>query len=643
MREYTIVHLLHRRKVPVKMNELTAELGCSERTARSAIRALEKTGGKHGFRIQMVRGQGYLLVVDRESDFQDYLEQGTERLEQVDLDSKTSRQRYLLRTLLQYDSYQPMDRLAEEIGVSRSTIISDLKEVEQRLAAFRLNLSRKAHYGMKVEGDEKDFRKAFSHFVLQSSGERGQALQHTEDFRAYAREFDTAGLKNYLLGLLREKELKITDVFLDNLVNHLFILLYRVSKRNFIVSGQAMAAAPEPLYRTIACGIAEWIEARYGIQLPEDEINYLAVHISGKTVMERMSEQTKAHLRSGIGSILERLDAEFLTRFSQDEELREALTLHMFPLLNRLYYNLQLGNPLVEDVYSQYANVFLISFRFAEIVEERYGFRMSRDEAGYVALHFATHLERMQQRNLESYKRIAVICSTGAGSAHLIRLKLEALFPKASVITASASEVQEIVAQPVDLILTTVPLETETARKPVIHIKQLLDDQEIQRIKEVLSLQINREQPSFKLMDFMELFREELFHLSGPDDYTELLMQRCREIVNHGYGAADFPEQVLFREHKFTTIYKNGVAGPHPMRMSAIRDCINVTLLNKPLLYEGKPVQLIFVINLKPGQLFLHKEISKLLLVLMEREESRNRLLSVTSYAQFIEEIGRLL
>ncbi|MNP66488.1 Phosphoenolpyruvate-dependent sugar phosphotransferase system, EIIA 2 [compost metagenome] len=100
---------------------------------------------------------------------------------------------------------------------------------------------------------------------------------------------------------------------------------------------------------------------------------------------------------------------------------------------------------------------------------------------------------------------------------------------------------------------------------------------------------------------------------------------------------------MLLREQKFTTIYKNGVAGPHPMRMSAIRDCISVTVLKKPLIYEGKPVQLIFLINLGPGQLFLHKEISKLLLVLMEKEDSRNRLLNTNSYEQFMNEIENLL
>jgi lichenan operon transcriptional antiterminator len=621
------------------MSELIAEIGLSERTVRDIIRSLEKSGEQQGFRIKMIRGQGYMLQIEDEASFACYQEKGQFKSNLIDLDNKEDRQRYLLFYLLQNNSFTSMEKLADEIGISRSTVVSDLKEVEQRLAHFSLTLNRRAHYGMRIEGDEQNYRKAFSHFVLNNS----EFIKPAEEFEQFQREFNSDGLKSYLLQVLREKELKISDVFLNNIVTHIFILLFRVTKNNFIVAGQKMPKTPEPLYRDIAQKIAAWIYKFYEISLPSDEIDYLALHISGKTIMEHISADKKKQLKEGISSILQRLDEEFLTSFNEDEHLREALLLHMFPLLNRLYYNLQLNNPLVEDVYSQYANVFVISFRFAEIIEEEYGFWMSRDESGYVALHFATHLERMKQRKLEQFKRIAVICSTGGGSAQLIRLKLESVFPNASVITASENEMDEIAKKPIDLILTTVPLEMDITDKPVIHIKHLLDDSEVHRIKEIIAIQINHTQPSYKFIDFKELFRPELFHLNGPDQYMDLLTERCEEIVQYGFAEAEFVEQVLVREEKFTTIYTHGVAGPHPMRMSAIKDCINVTILPKPIVSEGKSAQFIFVINLRAGQLFLHKEISKLLLLMMEKEEIRKALAQVTSFEQFMKEIENLL
>lgn len=640
MRERKIIDLLTGSPLPVKMNELTRQLTLAERTIRELIRSLNKLGEKHGFRIRMIRNQGYQLEITDEASFEFYRLDLQEQRNQVDLNNKAARQHFLLLYLFQTDSFVSTERLADEIGISRSTIISDLKEVEQLLEPFDLRLSRKAHYGMKIEGDEQNFRKAFSHFILNNR----QTVKQSEDFQQFRRGFDAKKLKAHLLKLLKDNGLDISDVYLNNIVTHLFILLYRVSRNNLIIADQLLPRNPEPLYQTIARDVADWINEEYGISLPENEIEYLALHLSGKTITQHIGDEEKAKLRIGISRILQTLDKEFLTGFNQDDELREALLMHMFPLLNRLYYNLQLKNPLVEDVYSEYANVFVISFRFAEIIEEQYGFKMSRDEAGYVALHFATHLERMKQHRLEQFRRIAVICSSGGGSAHLIRLKLESIFPKASVITASITELDELQNQPLDLILSTIPFENEEVyQKPIIHIKQWLDDQEIQRIKETISLQIQPVHSSYKLKDFKDLFHKGLFHLSGPDDYLQLLAQRCDEVVSAKFASSDFTEQVLSREHKFTTIYKNGVAGPHPMRMSAVKDCINVTLLEKPIIYEDKPVQIIFLINLRPGQLFLHREISKLLLLIMEKEDIRDKLLHVTSYEQFITQIENLL
>lgn len=55
MREYTIVNILYTRKSPVRMSELIAEVGLSERTLRDVIRALDKTGEANGFGIRMIR------------------------------------------------------------------------------------------------------------------------------------------------------------------------------------------------------------------------------------------------------------------------------------------------------------------------------------------------------------------------------------------------------------------------------------------------------------------------------------------------------------------------------------------------------------------------------------------------------------
>ncbi|WP_084011779.1 PTS sugar transporter subunit IIA [Paenibacillus kribbensis] len=77
--------------------------------------------------------------------------------------------------------------------------------------------------------------------------------------------------------------------------------------------------------------------------------------------------------------------------------------------------------------------------------------------------------------------------------------------------------------------------------------------------------------------------------------------------------------------------------------LSAKKDCISVTILRKPLVFEKRTIQVIILINLQQGQLFLHKEISKMLLHIMEKDDSRHQLLAVQNFDQFMDVLDHII
>ena len=178
-----------------------------------------------------------------------------------------------------------------------------------------------------------------------------------------------------------------------------------------------------------------------------------------------------------------------------------ALIIHVLPLINRMYHNIQLTNPLIDKVYSEYANVFLLAMRFSDLIEKKYNFKLSKDEIGYIALHFATHFERMKNSKKEQYKKILVICGTGGGSAQLLKIKLKSIFPHASVSTIAVNNMKETDYHSYDLILTTIPLEEEYKDVPVIFIKEWLDENEIARIEEIIMMRAKENQITTTIRD----------------------------------------------------------------------------------------------------------------------------------------------
>lgn len=629
--------MLLKEKVPVKRAQIAKVMNLSESTVRDLIKEINSNMHRNGIQIQLQKGNGYYIqTVDKEL-MERYL---IENPEEVDVYNQEQRRDMMLFYILQANGYITIGDLMERMQISRSTIAREMEAVVSVLKEHNLTLVRKAHHGLVIEGSEQDYRKAFSKYVLNS-------LLYLEPAKSYKNFLDTikAGeLEAILAKALTENSLDINYVASENILTHMKILLYRVKNNNLMANPQFLNSKIEDIFYRVASRLGELIKDQFDVTLPDDEITYLAAHISTRTNVQAIDEKERAKLYRELGKILEELDMEFMTEFKDDRELIEALMLHMYPLLKRLYFNLQLENPLIEEIYVSYTNVFVVSYTFAEQIKKRYGFELTRDEIGYIALHFATHFERLSNLYIEKIKRIVVICATGGGSANLIRLKLESIFPKAFIVTTSHFNMEQFANELPDLFLSTIPMQTEYKGIPVLHIKQFLDDAEIRRIREITALHVSRKPvASPELIGISSLFSKDLFKRTDERDYLEIIRGQAEVMVEKGYTSEDFIGLVLERENKMPTIYKNGIAGPHPMKLDGKTDSIGVTILENPVEWKGRTVQIIFLINLMQGHLFVHKEISHLLLYFMENQDARARLLRCTTYEEFMAEISRTL
>jgi lichenan operon transcriptional antiterminator len=612
-------------------------MNLSESTIRDLIKEINLNSRTYGIEIQLQKGRGYTAKIRDENLWVQYLRNHPE---EVDIYNSNQRIEMLLFYILQANNYITIGNLMERMMLSRSTITRDLEAVEKVLEGLNLKLTRKAHHGLSIEGSEQNYRKAISKFVLNSS----LYLEPAKNYKNFLDTIQPGELEKILSDVLSETALKISDVAFENILTHLKVLLFRVKHHNFITKAQFLNTKIDTQFYTVAERIGVWIQERFDIVLPPDEIHFLAAHISTRTnsTIDDMKEREVLH--SELGAILTTLDSEFMTQFQDDADLIEALMMHMYPLLKRLYFNLQLENPLIEEIYINYTNVFVVSYTFAELIRKTYGFELTRDEIGYIALHFAAHFERVNNQYIEKIKRIVVICSTGGGSANLIRIKLENIFPKAHIVTTSQFNMSQFANELPDLFLSTIPMQDEFQNIPVLHIKQFLDEVEIRRIKEITALHVaNTPVAPHQILGLKSLFLMDLFIKTDGKDYLEIIRNQAALMVEKGYTSEDFLDLVLEREEKMPTIYKNGIAGPHPMKLNGKVDSIGVTILESPIEWKGRTVQIIFLINLMQGHLFVHKEISHLLLYYIENDDARERLLRCSTFEGFLDEIEKTI
>lgn len=639
MRQEKIVESLYMQKQAVPPKALAAEFKISERTLTNDIKWLKEIGETEGFTVERIRSAGYQLKVLDEAKFRTYLARLTGQ-EQVDYSSPQERIKNIELLLLFHEEYITMQQITEWLDVSLSTVKGDMKQVEQFCERYGLSLFSKAHYGLKILGTESKKRQAILYLIRNTI----HTPVLTEKYKEFNFKFDEADLRRFLQEQLQEDQLKISDIVFENVIQHIRLLSFRILQKNPLTNEEVTEVDVADEYDRLTEKLVDYLEKTYFLVFSQAEKNYLKEQLRGKfTVLK--NQASNQQLAAAIKKALELVDRQYHTQFHTDQELANALLMHVAPLLQRLYTGHQLENPIIDDIYTQYANVFNVAMVFINELNNDLNVNISKDEIGYVAIYFAASLEKQSNQVIEDYRKIAVICSTGGGAAYLLKVNLERLFSNAEVQTFALNESDQIDPS-FDLVISTVPIEQKQFASPVIYTKTLLSQTEIAKIEKDLNLLRESQNQVADVDEFiLSLFSPECFQIKEQAEayYLHLLSDEGARLEQQAWAGSGFKESVLARETMIDTIYKNGVAGPHPMEQAAIKEVIDVVLLKKPIVYGDKTVRIIFLINIKKDHLTLHKEISRLMIKMMEDPMLDNQLMKITNFQDFTSYIKKLM
>lgn len=630
MRQEKIVEYLYAKKQAIAPKALAAEFQISERTLANDIKWLKEIGANEGFTVERIRSTGYQLKVLDNDRFRSYLMQSKQQ-EQVDHSSPQERIKNIELLLLFHEEYITMQQIAEWLDVSLSTVKADIKQVEQFCTDYELSLFSKAHYGLKILGTESKKRRAILYLIRNTL----HTPVLTEKYKEFNFTFDEAALRHFLQEQLQKNQLKISDIVYENIVQHIRLLSFRMLQNNTLSNDEAAETTIIDGYERLTEELVGYLEETYDLVFSNVEKNYLEEQLRGKfTVLE--NGDGNQQLKQAIEKALEYVDRQYHTEFRKDQGLANALLMHVAPLLQRLYTGHQLENPIIEDIYTQYANVFNVAMVFINELNKDLDTDISKDEIGYVAIYFAASLEKQSNQVIDDYQKIAVICSTGGGAAYLLKVNLERLFNNAEVETFALNEMDQINAS-FDLLISTVPLEQADFEIPIIYTKTILSQAEITKIEKDLNLLRESQNKVFDVHQFiLSLFDDEWFQIKEQsEDYLNLLENEGAHLEEQGWVKQGFKQSVLNREKMIDTIYQQGVAGPHPMEQAAIKEVIDVILLKKPLIYREKKVRIIFLINIKKDHLNLHKEISRLMIKMMDDPTLDTQLTKITNFQDF--------
>jgi len=420
----------------------------------------------------------------------------------------TPTQRHQLITLLLLLKEEPTigKELQYQLGVSRSTLFSDLDEVSGWFSDRRLSLIRRPGFGISVDGAEQHRREALVDILLTQLG--AEVLLFVAcggDPRDIAYFFPSlpvplSAVVRFLSSLqIARSRRAVADIesllgvqFSDEtfalLVLHIALLIMRIAQDKTVDhSAEVIQSVSEHPCFSAGLQVLGELGRELNLPVPEDEAADLTAKLVEAKVIRRLTDRADEEpSQPDVTALAERLmssASQWLgdSRLAEDEQITHELSDHLESLLQRLRFGLEVQSPRLDDVKAVYPGVYHVAERLRHLVSEEIGQVVPEEETGSLAMYLRAVLERL--RSSPRY-RVLVICPMGVATSQLLASRLGAEFPQLEVVDVLS--IREFLASPLteaDGIISTVNSLPLQVRLPMIHVSPLLPPADLARVQ----------------------------------------------------------------------------------------------------------------------------------------------------------------
>lgn len=536
-----------------------------------------------------------------------YLEGDLKQLNsQLDKDTQylsldvTARQNLITLNLLMSDTPVTLDQLANQFFISRSTLDRDIKAIKQNLPAT-LQLVGTAD-GVAITGGERQKRdtasKIIARYWQESVTSDQRVVSLPTGFTELISPAELNTVQRILAELQQRTDLAFTEYQYQSLLIHICISTVRIKDSEYLAavdSNLAKSILPETKLLT------QLIEAAFALTVPVTEQAYLNIHI----LAAKQSQLSPAYFQhtSVISNQLKTLTG-FLTAniIEADQQLINDLAVHLEPAIHRFQAGLQAGNPYTAEITKLYPQAFELAFELSQDINREFAVNVDKNEIAYLALHFEAYLERRQQVKAKSQRvTMAVVCSTGMGTARLLTQRIQAAFGDTVQITKVLS-VPELFQHKLDedLIVSTIPV--EAPQQHVIVVQPFFSKTEQALLQsEIAKLQFAKRLTSSRFMNFVSpefvlVANEALTQEQALQQMTDCLIQGC--VAKNGALAS-----ALHREAIASTLLEDQWAAvPHAESEYLLRSQITILIAPQGIKWGNGTARVAFFMSFTPAE-----------------------------------------
>lgn len=603
-RNYTILKYLKEVGEYVTSEQLSAICHVSTKTILKDIQSLNEDMKVTDNYIDVKPSYGLKLVINDMDAFSDF-SASYRPFQDYFVFSVNEREDWVQKYLIEEDKWIKSEYICEMLFISPSVLSQCLKTIRKSLAQYDLKLVQKPHYGMKVEGREFNKRLCLSAIYMTYIDQREEfpGKQFNEE------ELEVINtITSVLDNVLTRFEISMSEVSVQNFIIDIFVLLKRVKQGILLKATEKMVIDISRWTESIvAVEIAKEIKKQLDIELGDQEIVSLSIHLASKRIIRHYDESIHRIIQNFdvmqiVDNMLDNIAEQWHIDFTQDRELCSMLTLHLIPLEVRSRYNVVLQNPLTIKIKQQNILAYQLAVSACNQLVDYHGNNLSDEEISYIALHIELALLRKQ---IKEKKNVLIMSGGGRGTSSILAYQIKELYNKYinEIKMVDYIGIKKYDFSHVDLLITSAPIKEELPIS-IIEVNYYLTEQDKKKIKNYLDDQ-------------------EIFHMSLH--LEENLILRNINISKKEDVIAYMIQHTIKQEDLIEKMIENDYIGNYELEnMVAVLSCqanipeskVIMAILEKPILWNKRKVQLIIMpiigahMNLQVLDLF--KELSLL-------------------------------
>lgn len=423
--------------------------------------------------------------------------------------------------------------IAEFMFVSRSTVIGDLKYLNDYLTEYGLSINAQTNTGICISGSEIDIRGLFVNILLKH--EHLYNLFSHQDGIKNIKSGDTKAItveKNIILqNLTSEAEgysgLHLTEYSFNMLINYLCIMIFRVksgkclnnyNQKNADINNKLI----ESLYKLVC--------QHFNLALNENELAYMKNFSVSLTYLKKNNcidgSKEIVKIQTVTRLFIMKVSRSLNIALYRDYELFQSLSNHLERIFTDGFTN-YIENDEINFIIDKYDDIKKVVHENIDILEQHVNRAITDEEISYIVIYICASIEKMKSQT--TVCNVILICNSGIGTSQLLKSKLLERFDLNIINVIPKHRLNDSLSSEVDFVISTVDIEDIDI--PYIKISAQLTDSDFLRLRKMID-----DYGSINFMKFVKNDYSDIISKIKPIVNNDELLHVIKESINNYYA-----------------------------------------------------------------------------------------------------------